>query len=159
MLNQIYYHSGNTSAVTTVIIPIALMLFLGFAMTRITKQLKLPNVTAYILTGILIGPYCLNLIPPNFIQGTDFLADIALAFIAFSVGEFFKLSTLKKNGLKSAIITLFEALMASLAVFIMTYFILHLDMAFSIVLAALASATAPASTIMTIRQTGAHKTL
>ena len=68
MLNQIYYHSGNTSAVTTVIIPIALMLFLGFTMTRITKQLKLPNVTAYILTGILIGPYCLNLIPPNFIQ-------------------------------------------------------------------------------------------
>ena len=56
MLNQIYYHSGNTSAVTTVIIPIALMLFLGFTMTRITKQLKLPNVTAYILTGILIGP-------------------------------------------------------------------------------------------------------
>lgn len=113
-------------------------------------------MTAYILTGILIGPYCLNLIPQNFIQGSDFLADIALAFIAFSVGEFFKLSTLKKNGLKSAVITLFEALMASLAVFIMTYFILHLNMAFSIVLAALASATAPASTIMTIRQTGAH---
>lgn len=156
MLNQIYYHAGTTSAVTTVIIPIALMLFLGFCMTRITKQLRLPNVTAYILTGILIGPYCLNLIPSNFIQGSDFLADIALAFIAFSVGEFFKLSTLKKNGLKSAVITLFEALMASLAVFIMTYFILHLNMAFSIVLAALASATAPASTIMTIRQTRAH---
>lgn len=156
MLNQIYYHAGTTSAVTTVIIPIALMLFLGFCMTRITKQLRLPNVTAYILTGILIGPYCLNLIPSNFIEGSDFLADIALAFIAFSVGEFFKLSTLKKNGLKSAVITLFEALMASLAVFIMTYFILHLNMAFSIVLAALASATAPASTIMTIRQTEAH---
>lgn len=156
MLNQIYYHAASTSAVTTVIIPIALMLFLGFCMTRITKQLRLPNVTAYILTGILIGPYCLNLIPQNFIQGSDFLADIALAFIAFSVGEFFKLSTLKKNGLKSAVITLFEALMASLTVFIMTYFILHLNMAFSIVLAALASATAPASTIMTIRQTGAH---
>ena len=156
LLNQIYYHAANTSAVTTVIIPIALMLFLGFCMTRITKQLRLPNVTAYILTGILIGPYCLNLIPQNFIQGSDFLADIALAFIAFSVGEFFKLSTLKKNGLKSAVITLFEALMASLTVFIMTYFILHLNMAFSIVLAALASATAPASTIMTIRQTGAH---
>lgn len=156
MLNQIYYYAASTSAVTTVIIPIALMLFLGFCMTRITKQLRLPNVTAYILTGILIGPYCLNLIPQNFIQGSDFLADIALAFIAFSVGEFFKLSTLKKNGLKSAVITLFEALMASLTVFIMTYFILHLNMAFSIVLAALASATAPASTIMTIRQTGAH---
>lgn len=156
MLNQIYYHAASTSAVTTVIIPVALMLFLGFCMTRITKQLRLPNVTAYILTGILIGPYCLNLIPQNFIQGSDFLADIALAFIAFSVGEFFKLSTLKKNGLKSAVITLFEALMASLTVFIMTYFILHLNMAFSIVLAALASATAPASTIMTIRQTGAH---
>ena len=55
-------------------------------------------MTAYILTGILIGPYCLNLIPASVISGMDFISDIALAFIAFSVGEFFKLSTLKKSG-------------------------------------------------------------
>lgn len=85
--------SGQTAGV---IISVALMLFLGFAMTRITKALRLPDVTAYILTGIFIGPYCLNLIPASVIGGMDFISDIALAFIAFSVGEFFKLSTLKK---------------------------------------------------------------
>ena len=124
-------------------------------MTRLTKKLRLPNVTAYIVAGILIGPYCLNLIPPQIIEGTSFLPDIALAFIAFNTGEFFRLSTLKKNGVRVIAITIAEALLASIAVFIVMYFILHLDLAFSIVLAALASATAPASTMMTIRQTGA----
>lgn len=154
MLNQIYMYAGSSDA-AGIIISTALMLFLGFSMTRITKWLKLPNVTAYIVTGILIGPYCLNLIPEEFIAGTDFLADIALAFIAFSVGEYFRLSTLKCNGVKAVIITLTEALMASLLVFILTRFVLRLDMAFSVVLSALASATAPASTMMTIRQTHA----
>ncbi len=155
MLNELYASLEGKSDVAVIIISIALMLFLGFAMTRVTKLLRLPDVTAYIVTGILIGPYCLDLIPPAVIQGTDFLADIALAFIAFSVGEFFKFSALKQNGMKVIVITLFEACMASLVVFILTYFVLRLNMAFSIVLAALASATAPASTIMTIRQTGA----
>jgi len=140
---------------TVIIISIALMLFVGFLMTRLTKLAKLPNVTAYILAGILLGPYCLNLIPARVVEGMDFLSDIALAFIAFSVGEFFKFSTLKKNGMKVVIITVFEACMASLIMFIATYYVMHLGMAFSITLSALASATAPASTIMTIRQTHA----
>lgn len=119
--------SGQTAGV---IISVALMLFLGFAMTRITKALRLPDVTAYILTGIFIGPYCLNLIPANVIDGMDFISDIALAFIAFSVGEFFKLSTLKKSGLGVIVITLLEACMASVFVFVLTYFALGLDLAF-----------------------------
>ena len=57
-----------TSSVSIVIISISLMLFGGFAMTRITKRLKLPNVTAYIVAGILMGPYCLNLIPVGLIE-------------------------------------------------------------------------------------------
>lgn len=118
-------------------------------------MLRLPNVTAYIIAGILIGPYCLNLIPQPIIKGTEFLPDISLAFIAFSTGQFFRLDVLKKNGGKVIVITLLEALMASVLVFILTYCILHLNLAFSIVLAALASTTAPASTMMTIRQTGA----
>ena len=146
---------SGTSHVSQVIISLALMLFFGFLLTRITKKLKLPNVTGYILAGILIGPYCLNLIPEGVITNMDFVSDIALAFIAFSVGEFFKFDSLKKNGAKVVVLTIFEALMASILVFVVTFFILHLGMAFSIVLAALASATAPASTIMTIRQTGA----
>ncbi len=152
MFNSIY-SKIDPGAVT--IIAVSLMLFVGFLLTRITKKLKLPNVTAYILTGILIGPFCLDLVPKSVISGMDFLSDIALAFIAFSTGEFFRLSALKKNGIKVVFITLAEALFASLFIFILTYFILGLNLAFSIVISALAAATAPASTMMTIRQTGA----
>lgn len=141
--------------VASVIISIALMLFSGFLMTRLTKLLRLPNVTAYILAGILLGPYCLDLVPQRIIDGTDFLSDIALAFIAFSTGEFFKLDVLKRSGMRVVWITVFEAVLASVLVFVLTYFVLRLELAFSVVLAALASATAPASTMMTIRQTGA----
>ena len=152
-MNSYFFY--GTSSVASVIISVALILFSGFLMTRITKLLRLPNVTAYIVAGILIGPYCLDLVLQRIIDGTDFLSDIALAFIAFSTGEFFKLSVLKKSGMRVVWITLFEAVLASVFVFILTYFGLRLELAFSIVLAALASATAPASTMMTIRQTGA----
>lgn len=146
---------SNTSTITQVIVSVSLIMSVGFLMTRLTKLAKLPNVTGYILAGILIGPYCLNLIPQNIISGMGFISDIALAFIAFSVGEFFKFDSLKKSGLKIIVLTIFEALMASIVVFIVMYFVLGLSLPFSIVLAALASATAPASTIMTIRQTKA----
>ena len=153
---KILQNAMLSNPIAAIIISLALMLFLGFAMTRITKKLKLPNVTAYIITGILIGPYCANLIPQAVIDNMDFLSDIALAFIAFSTGEFFRLSTLRKNGIKMVILTVFEACMASIAVFIVTYSLLGVSLSFSLVLAALASATAPASTMMTIRQTKAH---
>lgn len=155
MLQPLHDRLGETSSVAMIIISIALMLLCGFLMTRVTKKLRLPNVTAYIVTGILIGPFCLDLIPREIIDGSEFLADIALAFIAFSTGEFFKLSKLKKSAGKVIVITLAEALAASVCVFILTFWILGLNLAFSIVLAALASATAPASTMMTIKQTGA----
>ena len=153
---HLYDRLAAGGGVAPVIISVALMLFLGFCMTRLTKLAKLPNVTAYILTGILIGPFCLDLVPGPVVAGMDFLPDIALAFIAFSVGEFFRLDVLKKNGMKVLLITLFEALMATVFVFVLTRWILGLELGFSIVLAALASATAPASTMMTIRQTHAH---
>ena len=144
--------SMQASPVARVIISISAMLFAGFAMTRITKRLRLPNVTGYILAGILMGPCCLNVIPQSIIDGTDFLSDVALAFIAFSAGEFFKIDVLKRNGAKVIVITVLEACLASVAVFALVYGVLHLELSFSIVLAALA----PASTMMTIRQTGAH---
>ena len=127
MLDGFYERISLSSPTAMIIIAVSIMLFAGFAMTRITKLLKLPNVTAYIIAGIIIGPYCLKLIPVQVVEGTDFISDIALAFIAFSVGEFFKLSALKKNGIKTIIITLFEALTAALIVFILTFFILKLD--------------------------------
>lgn len=154
MLNVLYEKLGYGS-VSVIIISVAIMLFCGFLTTRLTKLLKLPNVTAYIITGIVIGPFVLDLIPETVYSGMSFISDIALAFIAFSVGEYFRVDVLKKNLSKLVIITLFESLMASLFVFILTYFILGLGLSFSLVLAALASATAPASTMMTIRQTKA----
>lgn len=149
-----FLHAGATASGG--VLTVALMLFFGFALTRITKLLKLPNVTAYIITGILIGPYCLNLVPDFVADSTAFLPNIALAFIAFSTGQFFRLNALKGNGSKVLIITVFEACVASIFVFIAAYYVLGMDLAFSAVIAALASATAPASTMMTIRQTGAH---
>ena len=144
MLTPFYEALHITDTVSVIIVSIALMLICGFAVTRITKRLRLPNVTAYIVAGILIGPYCLNLVPKGVVSGMDFIADIALAFIAFSTGEFFKFDTLKKSGAKVVVITVFEAVLASVLVFIVTYFVLGLELNFSIVLAALASATAPA---------------
>ena len=155
MLDTLYGKISTDSPGAVIIISVALMIFFGFAMTRITKKLRLPNVTAYIVAGILIGPACLDLIPNKIIIGTDFLSDIALAFIAFSVGEFFKISKLKKNGLKSILITLIEAAFTSIPVFFLLRFVFKMSFDLTLLLAALASATAPASTIMTIRQTKA----
>lgn len=156
MLQSLYQLIGERSGVASIILSVALMLLFGFALTRISKRLRLPNVTAYIAAGILLGPYALDLIPTEVVSGLSFLSDIALAFIAFGVGEFFKMSALRKNGWRVLVITLSEALLSSLLVFLATHFLLGLDFSFSLVLAALASATALTSTVMTIRQTGAR---
>ena len=74
------YDRLNDSQVAVVIISLSIMLMSGFLMTRLTKKLRLPNVTAYILVGIIIGPNLLDLIPERIIDNTAFLADIALAF-------------------------------------------------------------------------------
>ncbi len=145
-----------TSPVSQLILSIALMLFGGFAMTRLTKLLHLPNVTAYIVAGILLGPYCLNLVPKNIIEGMDFLSDIALAFIAFSTGEYFRVAALRQGGGRVILITVLESLLASAVVYALCVWVLGLEHGFSLVLAALAAATAPASTVMTIRQTHAR---
>lgn len=159
MLEYLNINSGSAK----VIISIAVILFLGFLGTRLTKKLRLPNVTAYIIVGVLLVPIWTvipaadisGIIPNSVIEGMDFLTDIALAFIAFTASEFFRIKNLKDAGVSVIIITLFEALLAAVLVFFVCHFALGVDMAFSLVIAALASATAPASTIMTIRQTKA----
>ena len=162
LIEKIISSWGIDSKNAAVIISIAVLLMLGFLMTRITKRLKLPNVTAYIVVGVLLVPIwkvipagISGIIPDKVVNGMDFLSDIALAFIAFSTGEYFKIGELKKSGAKLLVITLFEALTAFVLVFIICAFALGINTSFSLVLAALASATAPASTIMTIRQTKA----
>lgn len=135
-----------------VILSLALILFTGFLMTRITKKIKLPDVTGYIFAGILLGPCALNLIPPSIIEGMDFITDIASAYIAFSVGKYFKVDKIKEHGKKIVVITLFEALLSSTFIFVVMYFCFGLPLSFALMLAAIASATSSASTIMIIRQ-------
>jgi len=145
---------GDFSTASAIIISISLMLFGGYISTRITSWLHLPAVTGYICCGILLGSFCLNLIPASVIGGMDFLPVIAVAFIAFSTGQFFRINILKRNGAKVILIAFLETFLASACVFVALSF-LGISTPFKIVLSALAAATAPASTMMTIRQTHA----
>ncbi len=144
--------SLNLSNSTVTILSLSIILLSAFLMTRITKKLKFPNVTGYILAGILIGPCVLKIIPHSIINGMEFVADIALAFIAFDVGRYLKLSNFKENGSKVLIITLCESLMAASIVTVTMLSVFKLPLSFSLLLGSIGAATAPASTIMTIRQ-------
>ena len=145
--------AGPAKTASSIIIALGVILICGFLMTRLTKLLRLPNATAYIVTGILIGPSVINLIPQEFISRTDFISDIALVFIAFTAGEFFKINEIKKSIGKVLIITAIEAVASFALVYILCAFAFRLPMYLSLLLAALSSATAPTSTIMTIKQT------
>lgn len=146
----------NFSLETEILLSLTIILLMGFLITRITKLLKLPNVTAYIIAGVLIGPTVFNIIPSEIINRMGFISDIALAFIAFGVGKFFKKDVLKQTGTKVVIITIFEAVMAFILVTLAMHYLFKIDKDdtwnFSLLIGAIATATAPASTIMTIKQ-------
>ena len=142
--------NGNSASV--VLLSIAIMLLAGFAATRLTKRVGLPNVTAYICAGILLGPCALKLIPPEITEGMGFITDVALAFIAFGVGKYLRLDALRSTGRRVIVITVAEALVAAVLVALTMRFVFRLDWSFSLLLGAIGSATAPASTIMTMRQ-------
>ena len=152
---------------------LAFMLLVGLLSTRLMKLIKMPNVTGYIITGILIGPFVFGL----FFNGFDFLgannpeispifyyvkrigwvSTVALGFIAFSIGSSFKISTLKQVGKRVIIITVMEALGASalvLLALIGAHFIWPdlVSLPLALTLGAIASATAPAATLMVIKQ-------
>lgn len=135
-----------------IILSLAVMLFAGFLVTRLTKLVRLPNVTGYLLAGILLGPYVLNLIPSSISSNMGFVIDVALAYIAFGVGRYFKLSTLRLEGKNILLITFLEAFLAMAVITLSMIFLFGLSVPFSLLLGAIGCATAPASTIMTIRQ-------
>lgn len=135
-----------------VLIGLAVILLCGFFVTRFTKRLKLPKVSGYILAGILIGPHCLHVIPRDMVEALGFVSDIALAFIAFGVGKFFKRETLRETGAAVILITLSESLVAGALVTVVMGTLFRLDLSMSLLLGAIATATAPASTMMTINQ-------
>ncbi len=147
------------------ILSVSVALLAGLLMTRAFKPLKLPSVTAYLIAGVLIGPYVIGALNiPGFgfnsheaVSKIGLISDIALGFIAFSIGNEFRVDELKQIGKQAFVIGVFQALTATILVDI-ALFGVHLLMpdklsvAQLITLGAIATATAPAATLMVVRQ-------
>ena len=143
---------------------IALALIVGLLSTRLMKLVNLPNVTGFLLAGILFGPYVLgqflgwNLTDVNSLNSKTMstLSNIALGFIAFSIGSSFKGSALKSVGKNVLVITVFEALTAAIfviaALFLVRVFVQDIPIELILTLGAISCATAPAATLMVIKQ-------
>lgn len=144
---------------------LSVALFAGLMLSRVAKIFKLPAVTAYLVAGIIVGPYVLGAFDvPGLgftsmenIKAYDIIPDVALGFIAFSIGNEFRLSQLKQIGKQATIIGVFQALVACLlvdAVLIVIHLIApdKLSLPSAIVLGSVATATAPAATLMVVKQ-------
>jgi len=148
-----------------VLLSIAIALIAGLLVSRVVKVLKLPAVTGYLIAGVLIGPYCLGRLgvpglgfaDHEAITAMNVMSQVALGFIAFAIGNEFRLSQLKKIGRQATVIAIVQAVAATLLVDI-TLAIVHfivpdkLPLEAAITLGAIATATAPAATLMVVRQ-------
>ncbi len=149
----------------SILLSVSIALLAGLLMTRVFKPLKLPAVTAYLIAGVLIGPYCMGALG---IEGLGFksaeavgalglISDVALGFIAFSIGSEFRLEELKKTGKQATVIGIVQALAAT-ALVDLSLLVVHLLMPDKLTvpqlltLGAIATATAPAATLMVVRQ-------
>ena len=130
---------------------LSISLILGLLSSKLMKMIKMPNVTGYLIIGLLAGPYCLNILSIDVIEKFSIIPDVALGFIAFSIGAEFKLSYLKKVGKAPLVIAFTEAIGAVLLVDLVLI-IAGYEISFVLVLGAIAAATAPAATLMVVRQ-------
>ena len=152
----------------SILLSLSIALLSGLLLSRLAKLVQLPAVTAYLIAGVLIGPFCLGALGVEGIgitapqlDGLGIICDVALGFIAFSMGNEFRLSQLKKIGKQATVIGIFQALITTFVVdvfLIALHFIIpdKLSLSAAIVLAAVATATAPAATLMVVRQYKAH---
>ncbi len=147
------------------LLSVSIALLAGLMMTRIFRKLRLPAVTAYLIAGVLIGPYCLGAIgipglgfdSMHAVETLGLVSEVALGFIAFSIGNEFRVDELKKTGHQALVIGIFQALVATLFVDLALW-VVHLaapdklSISQVITLGAIATATAPAATLMVVRQ-------
>ena len=149
---------------TSIFLSLSIALLAGLLLSRLAKLVKLPAVTAYLISGVLIGPFVLGAlgipgigITSKQIEGFGLISDLALGFIAFSMGNEFRLSQLKKIGKQATVIGVLQALITTVVVDI-ALIALHfampntLSIPAAIVLASVATATAPAATLMVVKQ-------
>ena len=148
-----------------ILLVLSIALFSGLMLSRLAKLVQLPAVTAYLVAGVIIGPFCLGAFgveglgftSMEEIEHLSIISDVALGFIAFSIGNEFRLSELKHIGKQATIIGIFQAVFTTIVVdaaLIGLHFIIpdKLSLEAAIVLGAVASATAPAATLMVVRQ-------
>ena len=148
-----------------ILLSLAIAILIGLGLSRLAKVLQLPAVTAYLVAGILVGPFCLGKAGVKGLGFTSFdeleslkiISEVALGFIAFSIGNEFRLSQLKTIGKQATVIGIVQAVMATLfvdAALIGLHSIIpdKLPLPSAIILGAIASATAPAATLMVVRQ-------
>ena len=149
----------------SVLLTLSVALLAGLLLTRLAKLVGLPAVTAYLIAGILLGPFVIGRLQVDGIgfpsldavDGYSVLCDLALGFIAFSIGNEFRLSQLKKIGRQATVIGIFQAVFTTVLVDVVLV-IVHLCMpdvlplSSAIILGAVAAATAPAATLMVVRQ-------
>ena len=148
----------------SVFLSLSVALLAGLLLSRLANLVKLPAVTAYLIAGVLIGPFVLGSvgipgigITSEQIEGFGLIADLALGFIAFSMGNEFRLSQLKKIGKQATVIGVLQALITTVVVdvaLIALHFAMSdtLSIPAAIVLASVATATAPAATLMVVKQ-------
>ena len=147
------------------LLSISVAIFAGLMMTRAVKRLHLPDVTAFLVAGVLIGPCCigaLNIPGIGFrsfesVKAVGVISDVALGFIAFSIGNEFRLSQLKQTGKQALVIGVIQAVTATLLVdaALLVFHLIRpeaLSVPAAITLGAIAAATAPAATLMVVRQ-------
>ena len=150
---------------TEILLCVAVAILAGLFMSRLAKIAQLPAVTAYIIAGILIGPFCLGRLGISGIgfqsdaqvKSFEIISQCATGFIAFSIGNEFRLSALKKTGKQATVIGILQALAATLLVdvcLVAVHFIIpdKLSVSGAITLGAIAAATAPATTMMVVNQ-------
>lgn len=147
------------------LLSVSIALLAGLLMTRAFKPFKLPAVTAYLIAGVLIGPYCIGALgvegfgfnTHDAVSKLSLISEVALGFIAFSIGNEFRLEDLKKTGKQAFVIGIFQALVATLFVdlaLLAIHIIMpdKLSLSQLLTLGAIATATAPAATLMVVRQ-------
>ena len=152
------------TATANIFFTLSLALLAGLLLSRLAKKVELPAVTAYLVAGVIIGPYLLGKLGIGFNAETNspemysMLCDLALGFIAFAIGNEFRLAQLKKIGKQATVIGIFQAVFTTIVVdaaLIALSFILpdgYLPLPAAIILGAVATATAPAATLMVVRQ-------
>ena len=159
------FFKANEVLTMQILIQLSLSLVGGLLMSRLAKRLNLPAVTAYLITGLLLGPYCLgglNLLElgfntPQEVSSLDIISQVALGFIAFTICNEFRLEQLKHMGRQAITVGILQAVVTTILVdiaLVAVHFINPglISISSAITLGAIAAATAPAATLMVVRQ-------